>query len=191
MKLFKEILNKTFLVLFITMVSVYIIVVGWMLFFPYNPVRADGIDIVDGNGKTLPPPYEYCRGEVVHFQFRGEKFMDATAHISIELINGERIEVSRYDSNNLPGKTFKIRSFIIPYTTPATTHGLWWTANYDVNALNTVKRQTHKDGIVIKDCSIGLQGIQGKRGLQGMQGKQGERGKGNNITIFGKQVNSK
>jgi hypothetical protein len=117
--------------------------------------------------------------------FSGKKFMDITSHITIELVNGERIQIMSYDSNTSPGEAFKKRSFIIPYHIQPTKYQIVWTGTYPVNGLRDMRVMTKSKWIeiVADDCMEGKQGIQG---IQGKRGKQGVQGKAGRLVIFGK-----
>jgi hypothetical protein len=166
---YRELILWTLLVFFI-FVLVY---VGYLTWWPYNPIRVDGIKVCQS---------EVRRGEVIYFTFKGEKFMNITSHITIELVNGERMLIMSYDSNTPPGEAFKKRSFIVPYHIQPGRYQLVWTGVYNINPIRDIIKTTKSDFITITD-------EEPLRGLRGFRGEKGKDAKNKNISIFGTQNN--
>ena len=136
-----------------------ILVIYW-LFWPYEPIRVDTINVW---------PTTVKQGEEVHFQFVGEKFMPFPVDALIEVTNGSSIEIMTYKSNQPKGTNFKIRSFIMPFTVKPENVRIRWTGVYHVNPIRNIVFTKTSDFIkVLPDLT---QGEQGKRGIQGRPGK--------------------
>jgi len=153
---------------------IFFIVLGFMFYYPYNPIRIDSLWISTDKARV---------GDEVCFNLKAEKFMAIPVHASIDLVNGEGIAIINYVANNPPGTTFPKRCFNIPMAVKTNHYRLRFSGVYAVNGFrNILKTEYSKNIYILNDVerNKGEQGIQGKRGLRGFTGKTG------GIIIFGK-----
>lgn len=136
-----------------------IILLFW-LFYPYKPIRVDEF-------KVWPDVVE--QGQEVNFQFVGEKFIDIPVKVLIEVVNGSRIELIKYESNMPTGDRFKRRSFIMPYTVKPEKVMMCWTGTYKVNPVREISYTKCSKYITVlaRTKLIGKQGIKGNPGRPG------------------------
>ena len=138
-----SVLGHGFRYSFLVFVTCFVLIVSWQILYPYNPLEIKDISME----KT-----EYVPGEKVCLFFTAEKYMDIPAIVSIEMVNGEKIEVMRYVSHNPPGSVFKRRCFVMPTSIDAGDYRLKWTGIYPVNGLrNIVKTYTTKEFKVVEE----------------------------------------
>jgi hypothetical protein len=114
---------------------------AYQLWWPVEILRIDSVKVFQT---------EIKRGDLLTFQFTGEKLLPLPVHANIELINGERIAIMAYTSNNPVGTVFSRRSFIVPYHILPGRYQIKWTGVYEVNALRTITLTTKSEGITIK-----------------------------------------
>jgi hypothetical protein len=147
MRILFDKLNIIFRHGFLVFVSLLVIVTGFMIFYPFNPMEVREI---------LVPQRTVAQGEKLCFQFVGEKHMAITANAVVELVNGEAIEVMKYSSNNPVGEVFRQRCFIVPYTVPVDKYSIRWTGTYHVNGLRSIVRsyETKKEIYVIEETKF-------------------------------------
>jgi hypothetical protein len=172
-------------------------VCGWMLFYPYDPIRIDeiklGYSTTDAVGKTSY--HEFAgraainQGDEICFQFVGEKFMPVPVKAMIELVDGQTIFMIAYESNNPPGCKFSWRCFDIPYSVRPHAYQIRWSGVYPVNPLRKIsetKLSPYFDVRKTELFKMGVKGDTGKSGPQGIQGKSGPQGKSSKgYSIFG------
>ena len=127
-----------FLLILLTCILGGILVQMW---WPVTPVRIDKISV----SKSI-----VSRGEAVYFQFQGEKFLQIPVHVTLELVNGERIALVNYLSNNPIGKLCVKRNIVIPFHIIPGQYQLKWTGVFEVNALRTVTYSAKSDWITVK-----------------------------------------
>ena len=145
----KYILNMTLLVtLFFFGVFFY-----WLL-WPYNPIRIDEF-IVDKETAT--------QGEKVCFYFKGEKLLNMPARVILELVDGEAIEIMRYEANNPVGCILKSRCFNVPYSIMPKAYTIKWTGTYDVNHIRKVRKIVESKPILITENKRLKQFMDGKK----------------------------
>jgi hypothetical protein len=144
--------------------------VGYQLFWPYNPIRVDRINI----DKAV-----VAHGEKICFQFEGAKFMPVPVNVIIELVNGESFEIMKYSSNNAVGTKFKKRCFIVPHHIPPTKYQLKWSGVYPINALRHIPKSKLSDWIEVVEANsvLGSKGEKGEQVDPGRPGKDGKAGK--------------
>lgn len=114
---------------------------AYQLWWPVTIIRVDSVKVFSTEAR---------RGDTVTFQFVGEKFLPLPVHANIELVNGERIALMSYTSNNPVGNVFSRRSFIVPYHILPGKYQIKWTGVYEVNALRTITLTIKSEGITIK-----------------------------------------
>ena len=156
----------------------FTISLGWMLWYPYNPIRIDALYV----DKT-----EAHVGDTVCFKMVGEKLMEVPVSVSLELVNGEGVAIMNYSSNVPKGAKFKERCFNIPMHIKSNHYRLLWRGVYPVNGLrNIVKEKLSNTVYITNNLMIGPQGRRGEKGIQGIQGKRGETGAKGGVSLFGK-----
>jgi hypothetical protein len=131
---------------FYTILLFCLVCILFMLWYPYEPIRCDGIVL----SKTV-----MRSGECATFQFVGEKFMDIPVSVSVNLTNGANILLMTYTSNNPKGMTFKPRQFILPTNLHPGQYRLMWDGVYSVNPLRDIAIKYYSPWItVVKDDII-------------------------------------
>ena len=113
----------------------------FQLVWPFNPVRVDRVCVMEK---------EIARGDVLHFQFHGEKYLDIPVHATVELVNGENVGAMSYVSHNPPGNVFKPRSFVVPYHMMPGKYKLKWTGVYEISPIRTVTKTYYTEEIMVK-----------------------------------------
>jgi hypothetical protein len=153
-------------------ISVWLIVTYW-LYWPYNPIRID---------KFILDKEVVSQGEQICFRFEGEKYLDLPANVTIELVNGESIQIATYIATNPPGTVLRSRCFNIPYhVMPKKDYQIKWTGNYHVNPIRHVIKTTQSEKFEVTENH----NLKGLKGDTGKQGKTGAEGKGRGFTVFG------
>jgi hypothetical protein len=113
----------------------------YQIYWPHEAVRIDKIVVSSSVMK---------RGSVQWFQFKGEKLMEITAHVTVELVDGKNYALMTYDSNNPVGTQFKPRAFIVPYHIVPGYYRIKWAGTYDINPLKTKKYFAYSEEIAIR-----------------------------------------
>ena len=168
-------IKRTLFTLFIGLLFVYVCVVAYWLWWPYNPIRIDEVKV----DKDI-----VATGERICFQIAGEKFMPVQVKVIVELVNGESMHIVSYDSNVPVGDKFIPRCFIVPYSIIPRQYQIRWTGGYQVNMLRVVTKRALSKWITIVD---GLeQGRRGEAGKTGEKGDKGDKGEKGGISIFGR-----
>ena len=129
-----------FWAMFFALIALFVIM-GYFTWYPYTPVRVDGI---------IPDKTEVCRGEELCFMFKGEKFYEMPVEILVELTNGERYYVMRYTSNTPKGDVFNRRCFIVPNSVKPNNYRIEWTGTYKMNMLREVHKKGYSGWIEVK-----------------------------------------
>lgn len=128
--------------------------------YPYDVLRIDKI-IVDRE--------EVVPGDKICFVLQGEKFYDVAGKVLVELVNGEAIEIMKYEANNPPGRlSSPYRCFIWPKVLP----GKWkirWSAVYPMNAFNNRPEK------ILSDWITSLEKAPCKDGIAGPKRSKGDR----------------
>ena len=136
-----------FLLMFIALVGRVIV---WFA-LPANPMRIDSFKIDRAEVK---------QGEKICFLFQGEKFLALPVKVTVEMVNGEGIEVMSYTSNNPVGTLFKKRCFIVPYSAEPGKYFLRWTGTWPVNPIQSVTKVVRSDDSFTVGLSAGKEDIQ-------------------------------
>jgi hypothetical protein len=176
-----EIVKLTALLSFTVACFFFTIVLGWMLWYPYEPIRIDALHIDKTEARV---------GELLCFTMVGEKLMPIPVRVAVELVDGEGVGIVNYWSNVPMGLKFKERCFNIPMHIKTNHYQVKWTGTYSVNGLRNITKEVLSKPIYITNHLMtdlkGRQGRRGEKGVQGTQGRQGDRGKSGGVSLFGK-----
>lgn len=120
-----------------TAIGLYLIILAA---YSYKPLVVESV---------VPDEQVVCRGEELCFIFRGEKFYDVPAYVTVELVNGERYVVMNYASNTPKGSIFRKRCFFVPYHVKPAKYQIVWTGSYQMNAFNIVHVRANSDWVEV------------------------------------------
>jgi hypothetical protein len=147
----------------------FTVALGWMLWYPYDPIRIDSLDVDITEAHV---------GDPICFKLVGEKFMPVPVHVIVELVNGEGVPITNYRSNVPVGTKFKGRCFNIPMHIRTNTYQVKWSGSYAINGLRNITKEVFSKPIHITNPLI--------KGIQGIQGIPGKPGKSTTIIFYGK-----
>ena len=109
--------------------------------YPYKPLRVD---------KIILSSHDVAKGDRVCFLFKGEKFYDMSANITVELVNGEAYHIMSYTSETPAGTMFKPRCFIIPQNIEPGQYQIRWTGVFYMNPFNYPKQRHMSEWINVR-----------------------------------------
>jgi hypothetical protein len=118
-----------------------IVMYAWLSLYPLNPIDVMSLKV----NKTV-----IYRGEEVCYTLTAEKYHDVAATVNIELVNCERILIMSYAAQMPLGKLIRKRCFIVPYHVKPGFYQVNWSAVYDMNAFQSVRKDISSQRIEVK-----------------------------------------
>jgi hypothetical protein len=158
--------------------------VGWVLFYPYEPITVHGLMMVNNADKKV------MAGGVICVSLDTTKNTTSAGYVTTELVNDFRYTLLDYTANRPPGRATSTKCIKIPSSAEPGKYKLYRTFKYPVSVFpeRSVTTGVWSEAFeVIRDTSEIDELKRITKGLiRGKQGPKGDKGDKGGITVFGK-----